>query len=169
MRTLKLILLGLTMFTFFANAQTTKPKSIIVIDGYFFNEMPVSKQNIAKMHMLQTPNGTKALGLELNEELTDEALKFAIPKESVPDADILLQKYNEAKGANSSISLSVTRQAVLNVGDKSPSFTSSDIDGKQWTDSLILCWLHQNYYLGPRQNPPDDVPRLTPTEPVDSL
>ena len=56
------------MFAFCANAQTSKPKSIIVIDGYFFNEMPVSKQNIAKMHMLQTPNGTMALGLELNEK-----------------------------------------------------------------------------------------------------
>ena len=137
MRTLKLILLGLIMFAFCANAQTTKPKSIIVIDGYFFNEMPVSKQNIAKMHMLQTPNGAMALGLELNEKLTEEALKFAIPKDSVPDADILLQKYNEAKGANSSISLSVARKAALNVGEKFPSFTAVDINGKQWTEADI--------------------------------
>ena len=64
-------------------------------------------------------------------------MKFAIPKESVPDADILLQKYNEAKGANSSISLSVARKAALNVGDKFPSFTVSDIDSKQWTEADI--------------------------------
>ncbi len=60
--------------------------------------MPVSKQNIAKMHMLQTPNETMALGLELNTELSEGALKHALPKEQVPDADILLQKYDEAKG-----------------------------------------------------------------------
>ena len=132
-----ILLFTLIIATLCANAQTVKPQTIIVIDGYFFNEMPVSKQNIAKMHMLQTPNGTMALGLELNEKLTEEALKFAIPKESVPDADILLQKYNEAKGANSSISLSVARKAALNVGDKFPSFTVSDIDGKQWTEADI--------------------------------
>ena len=131
------LLFTLTIATLCANAQTTKPQTIIVIEGHFFNEMPVSKSNISKMHMLQTPNGTMALGLELNEKLTEEALKFAIPKESVPDADILLQKYNEAKGANSSISLSVARKAALNVGDKFPSFTVSDIDSKQWTEADI--------------------------------
>lgn len=129
---------ALTFVSLCANAQTSKPKSIIVIDGYFFNEMPVSKQNIAKMHMLQTPNGTMALGLELNEKLTEEAIKHSIPKESVPDADILLQKYNEAKGANNSITLSVARKAALNVGDKFSSFTASDIDGKQWTEAAIV-------------------------------
>ena len=104
---MKLSKLLLTLFAalavFCANAQTAKPQTIIVVDGYFFNEMPVSKQNIAKMHMSQTPNGTMALGLELSTELSDEALKHALPKEQVPDADILLQKYNEAKGTNSSI------------------------------------------------------------------
>lgn len=129
---------ALTFVSLCANAQSAKPKSIIVIDGYFFSEMPVSKQNIAKMHMLQTPNGTMALGLELREELTEEAIKHSIPKESVPDADILLQKYNEAKGANNSITLSVARKAALNVGDKFPSFTASDIDGKQWTEAAIV-------------------------------
>ena len=86
-----LAVVALTFVSLCANAQTSKPKSIIVIDGYFFNEMPVSKQNIAKMHMLQTPNGTMALGLELSTELSEEALKHALPKEQVPDADILLQ------------------------------------------------------------------------------
>lgn len=133
-----LAVVALTFVSLCANAQTSRPKSIIVIDGYFFNEMPVSKQNIAKMHMLQTPNGTMALGLELNEKLTEEAIKHSIPKESVPDADILLQKYNEAKGANNSITLSVARKAALNVGDKFPSFTASDIDGKQWTEAAIV-------------------------------
>lgn len=132
-----ILLFTLIIATLCANAQTVKPQTIIVIDGYFFNEMPVSKQNIAKMHMLQTPNGTMALGLELSTELSEEALKHALPKEQVPDADILLQKYNEAKGANSSISLAVTKKAILNVGDKFPAFTATDIEGKQWTEADI--------------------------------
>lgn len=132
-----LAVVALTFVSLCANAQTSKPKSIIVIDGYFFNEMPVSKQNIAKMHMLQTPNGTMALGLELSTELSEEALKHALPKDQIPEADILLQKYNEAKGANSSISLSVAREATLNVGDKFPAFSATDIDGKQWTQEDV--------------------------------
>ena len=132
-----ILLFTLIIATLCANAQTVKPQTIIVIDGYFFNEMPVSKQNIAKMHMLQTPNGTMALGLELNTELSEGALKHALPKEQVPDADILLQKYDEAKGANSSISLAVTKKAILNVGDKFPAFTATDIEGKQWTEADI--------------------------------
>ena len=132
-----ILLFTLIIATLCANAQTVKPQTIIVIDGYFFNEMPVSKQNIAKMHMLQTPNGTMALGLELSTELSEEALKHALPKDQIPEADILLQKYNEAKGANSSISLSVARKATLNVGDKFPAFSATDIDGKQWTQEDI--------------------------------
>ena len=132
-----LAVVALTFVSLCANAQTSRPKSIIVIDGYFFNEMPVSKQNIAKMHMLQTPNGTMALGLELSTELSEEALKHALPKDQIPEADILLQKYNEAKGTNSSISLSVARKATLNVGDKFPAFSASDIDGKQWTQEDV--------------------------------
>ena len=132
-----LAVVALTFVSLCANAQTSKPKSIIVIDGYFFNEMPVSKQNIAKMHMLQTPNGTMALGLELSTELSEEALKHTLPKDQIPEADILLQKYNEAKGANSSISLSVAREATLNVGDKVPAFSATDIDGKQWNQENV--------------------------------
>ena len=131
------LLFTLTIATLCANAQTTKPQTIIVIEGHFFNEMPVSKSNISKMHMLQTPNGTMALGLELSTELSEEALKHALPKDQIPEADILLQKYNEAKGANSSISLSVTREATLNVGDKFPAFSATDIDGKQWTQENV--------------------------------
>ena len=132
-----ILLFTLIIATLCANAQTAKPQTIIVIDGYFFNEMPVSKQNIAKMHMLQTPNGTMALGLELSTELSEEALKHALPKDQIPEADILIQKYNEAKGANSSISLSVAREATLNVGDKFPAFSATDIDGKQWTQEDV--------------------------------
>ena len=38
-----ILLFTLIIATLCANAQTAKPQTIIVIDGYFFNEMPVSK------------------------------------------------------------------------------------------------------------------------------
>ena len=132
-----LTILALAIVSFCANAQTVKPQTIIVIDGYFFNEMPVSKQSIAKMHMLQTPNGTMALGLELSIELSEEALKHALPLEQVHEADILLQRYNEAKSASSSLNVVIAKKSMLKVGDKFPDFTATDINGKQWTQKDI--------------------------------
>ena len=132
-----ILLFTLIIATLCANAQTVKPQTIIVIDGYFFNEMPVSKQSIAKMHMLQTPNGTMALGLELCIELSEEALKHALPLEQVPEADILLQKYNEAKSVSSSLNVVIAKKSMLKVGDKFPDFTATDINGKQWTQEDI--------------------------------
>ena len=132
-----ILLFTLIIATLCANAQTAKPQTIIVIDGYFFNEMPVSKQNIAKMHMLQTPNGTMALGLELSIELSEEALKHALPLEQVPEADVLLQRYNEAKSASSSLNVVIAKKSMLKVGDKFPDFTATDINGKQWTQEDI--------------------------------
>ena len=138
MRQSKLFLIILFLFAVFCvNAQTSKPQKLIVIDGHFFNEMPVSKQSIAKMHMLQTPNGTMALGLELSIELSEEALKHALPLEQVPEADILLQRYNEAKSASSSLNVVIAKKSMLKVGDKFPDFTATDINGKQWTQKDI--------------------------------
>lgn len=122
---------------FCANAQSSKSQKLIVIDGHFFNEMPISKQSIAKMHMLQTPNGTMALGLELSIELSEEALKHALPLEQVPEADVLRQRYNEAKSASSSLNVVIAKKSMLKVGDKFPDFTATDINGKQWTQEDI--------------------------------
>ncbi len=138
MRQSKLFLIILFLFAVFCvNAQPSKPQKLIVIDRHFFNEMPVSKQSIAKMHMLQTPNGTMALGLELSIELSEEALKHALPLEQVPEADILLQRYNEAKSASSSLNVVIAKKSMLKVGEKFPDFTATDINGKQWTQKDI--------------------------------
>lgn len=140
MRTIRNLLLTvvISIITIFcANAQSSKSQKLIVIDGHFFNEMPVSKQSIAKMHMLQTPNGTMALGLELSIELSEEALKHALPLEQVPEADVLLQRYNEAKSASSSLNVVIAKKSMLKVGDKFPDFTATDINGKQWTQEDI--------------------------------
>ena len=133
-----LLTLWTILFCISVHAQTAKKHTIIVIDGYFFNEMPVAKQNIAKMHMLQTPNGTMALGLELKIKLSEDAQKHAISKDSIPEADVLLQQYNVAKGNGNSISLSVARKTSIEVGSKIPDFTATDIDGKQWSQNDII-------------------------------
>ena len=137
MKKLKLILVCVVMLIFNINAQATKPKSIILIDGYFFCEMPISKQEITKMHMLQTPNGVMALGLEVAKPLSEEAIKLAISKNDVPEAEWLLQRYNEVKSDDNGVTLAISRTQTLKVGDKYPAFKASDINGKQWTEADI--------------------------------
>lgn len=62
-------------------AQTTNERQkYILIDGYFFDEMPVSRQRSKTIYMLKTPNGNAALGIELSTPLPKEVLKYAIPK-----------------------------------------------------------------------------------------
>lgn len=132
-----LTILALAIVSFCANAQATKPKSIILIDGYFFSEMPISKQEITKMHMLHTPNGVMALGLEVAKPLSEEAIKLAISKDDIPEAEWLLQRYNEVKSADIGVTLAISRTQILKVGDKFPAFKASDINGKQWTETDI--------------------------------
>lgn len=131
------ITLGAIFTIFYSDAQTVKPDKIIVIDGYFFNEIPVSKQNISRMHLLKTPSGTMALGLEVNTSLSEEATKHAVPQKAIPEAEWLLQRYNEVKGASNGIHIATKRETALNVGDRFPEFTATDIDGRRWTNADV--------------------------------
>lgn len=120
------------------SAQTSQTeKKVIIIDGYFFHETPVSKQNIVKMHILKTPNGASALGLELSEPLPERALKYAVPKEQIPEGELLLQRYNESKKNQRGIPTTTVRQSILKEGDKFPDFSATDIDGRKWTNADV--------------------------------
>lgn len=121
------------------SAQTSQTeKKVTIIDGYFFYENPVSRQKIVKMHILRTPNGASALGLELSEPLPERALKYAVPKEQIPEGEMLLQRYNEVKKSQSGISVTNNiRQSILKEGDKFPDFSETDIDGRKWTNADV--------------------------------
>jgi len=123
----------------------TKMKKIIIADGYFFSEMPVSQALIEGMLLIETDSGTKAVGLKLTEPLPDAVLKYAVPKDSVPEADTLLAQYcdNESKA----IPITFTCEPLLKAGDKFPKFSATDINGKKWTNKdvagkvmVLNCW-----------------------------
>ena len=121
-----------------ANAQdASKSKKIIIIDGYFFREMPVDKSKLSKIYMLKIPNGTSAVGLELSEALPEKVLKLAVPVEQIPEGKLLLERYNEAKSAQKGVSIRVAREELLKEGDKFPDFKATDIDGKTWTSADV--------------------------------
>ena len=125
-----------------ATATYAKEK-VIIIDGYFFKEMPAEVKNGEKsgpsaFFMLSTPNGTSALGMTLSSQLSEEALKFAIPVGEVEEGEELLRRFNEAKanGKGNSISFAA-KKPMIKAGDRFPEFSATDIDGKTWTNADV--------------------------------
>lgn len=119
-------------------AQTTNERQkYILIDGYFFDEMPVSRQGRKTIYMLKTPNGNAALGIELSTPLPKEVLKYAIPKEQVPEGKLLLKMFNESKARNQGISAQVVNETIVKAGDKFPTFSATDIYGRKWTNADV--------------------------------
>lgn len=129
-----------------ASAQDTqKPRKIYIIEGYFFHEIPMDKSLLNGMIMIKTANGTKATGLTMKEPLPEDAKRFAIPNEQVPEADILLEMFNEKR--NKMLHFSISTEELLKVGDSFPQFTAHDIDGKEWKSAdvegkimVLNCW-----------------------------
>lgn len=120
------------------NAQTGNGKQkILIIEGHFFNEIPVSKDLISKINIVSTPSGTKAMGLTLSKPLPEEALKYEIPKDKVKDADELLQRLKETKDNSITISINASKTPLLKEGDAFPEFTATDINGKTWTNADV--------------------------------
>lgn len=125
--------------------ETKKPDMIYIVEGLFFKEIPIDHSLLNGSMSIQTANGTKASGMILKEPLPEDARKFAIPMDEIPEADILLEMFNEKQ--RSIIRFSVSKEELLKVGDRFPSFIAKDIDGKEWknadTDGKVMvlnCW-----------------------------
>lgn len=129
-----------------ANAHgAQKPKMIYIIEGYFFNEIPMDKSLLDGMMTISTANGTKAIELSMKEPLPEEAKQYAIPAEQIPESDILLEMFNEKQ--NKMIGFSIAKEELLKVGDAFPQFTARDIDGNEWKSDdvkgkvmVLNCW-----------------------------
>ncbi len=133
-----LYLLSVFLLTVCVNAQTTsKPQRIIIIDGYFFNKMPISQGNTSNVYMIETAKGTTAIGIELSEPLTEEALKHSIPIEQIPEGELLLERYNEIIENQKGLSIKSGQETILKEGEKFPDFSATDIDGKTWTNADV--------------------------------
>lgn len=136
----------LTILATFANAQTSeKPQRIFIIEGLFFNELPADRAKTHSMLSLRTANGTKATGLILTQPLSEEARKMAMPQATIPEADILLEMYDErVEQMKRSFS---SQTETLEPGERFPDFKATDIDGRIWTNAdvagkvmVLNCW-----------------------------
>lgn len=125
--------------------ETVKPEKIFIIDGYFFNECPVDLNILKGMMSIETADGVKATGILIKEPINDKIKRKAISKELIPEADILLDMYNESTYQMRRGPLSNTYK--LKVGDKFPQFLATDMNGKTWTNRdiggkvmVLNCW-----------------------------
>lgn len=108
---------------------------IIIIEGHFFNEFPVSTSEIVGMGNVSTTSGAKATLFKLANPLPEAAFKYAIAAEDVDDAANLLKGAETARVLT--MSFASEPDSLISVGAKFPQFTATDINGKTWTNSDI--------------------------------
>ena len=78
------------------NAKATE--AIYIIEGLFFREVPVDFSLTDGVMSIKTANGTQAYGMSVKEPLSEAAKKFAVSEEEIPEADVLLEMYQERLG-----------------------------------------------------------------------
>ncbi len=143
MNTLRALLLSLAMLLC-VTTSAGQSKKIIIVNGYFFNELPAAVKSSAvpqdlKISFIETPNGTKAICMYAPSlELSEESLRYAVPVENVNEGEELLRRYNEQKEQSTGISLTMgATQPLIKVGDTFPDFSATDITGKTWTNEDV--------------------------------
>ena len=91
------------------------------------------------MFFIETPNETKAVGMySPSVELSEEALRHAVPVENVSEGEELLRRYNEQKDNSRNISFTMAAsKPLLKVGEQFPDFSATDITGRTWSNADI--------------------------------
>lgn len=140
MKLLRTVFLSFIMFFCIAAGHAQK---IIIVNGYFFNELPGSIKNPetpldVKLFTVSTPNGTKASCIYASSmNLSKNLLQYAVPVEKIPEGEELLRRYNEQKDTDG-VSFTMRKaESLLKVGDEFPAFTETDINGKTWNNKDI--------------------------------
>lgn len=138
----KLRLVAVMMFCAIAAALGARDADmILIVNGYFFKEIPAevkSYKSDMRYMFVSTPEGTKALGISVPVTLSEEALEYALPADSVPEGAELLRRFREAEANNKGNSISFApAKPLVKVGDEFPSFSATDIDGRQWTNADV--------------------------------
>lgn len=140
---LRVCILSIMMFLC-VSSFAQEPRKIVIVNGYFFNELPkVFKSGTTdkqvKFYFIVTPDNKKMLGISSPHiELSDETLSYSIPVEEVKDGEEIMRRYNEKVKNSYGISSTIAgAKPLINVGDRFPDFSATDIDGKNWTNADV--------------------------------
>jgi thiol-disulfide isomerase/thioredoxin len=116
-------------------ASADNSDNLLIIDGHFFSEMPISSSEINGMKQIVAPNGTKAMVITLQTPLPEAALKYELPAKDVPDADAILKIAKNTKVMK--VSFASPAEDKISIGSKFPKFTATDIDGQSWSNADV--------------------------------
>lgn len=142
MNKLRTFILLIVMF-FCITLSAKEAVRLIIINGYFFNELPSDIKNNdtpqdMKIFTVETPNEAKVVCMySPSLKLSEASLRYAIPVENIKESEELLRRYNEQKENDG---INFTMQAIkplIKVRDKFPDFSATDIVGKTWTNADV--------------------------------
>ena len=126
-----------------AKAQEARTDTIVprfLINGYFFRELPKLPKGTPSYTRLKDNEGNSLLAIGLDVDLPKSAIRYAIPKEQVHNADQFL------KGANTLATMQELTQTNVKAdgsfyspkaGEQFPSFCETDMDGRTWTNDSV--------------------------------
>jgi thiol-disulfide isomerase/thioredoxin len=129
----RIITSGIIGLALYASAASNE--MVLIIEGHFFNEIPVASSEITGMSRISTPSGGKAMLITLANPLPEAALKYSIPAEEIDDATDLLKRAENAKIL--SVTMATATEEKIAVGGKFPQFSATDINGKRWSNSDV--------------------------------
>lgn len=134
----------LIVMLFCVAASAGERKQVIIINGYFFNELPAAlKKSITpkdmKIFVIKTPGGATAVAMySASLKLSEESLRYAVPIEKISEGEELMRRYNKQKDASGGFSFTMTSgKPLIKIGDKFPDFSAVDIKGKTWTNADV--------------------------------
>lgn len=123
----------------------SKPRRWVIIENQFFRTFPIDHALANGFTPIEAPGGTEAIGYQLTVPLPEDAMKYAVARDSVPEADELLRLFDEQKSRM--MHYTILREETIRPGDKFPKFTARDIDGNKWTSKdvkgkvmVVNCW-----------------------------
>lgn len=147
MNDLKHIAAAILLFAVFlaATQSAFAQKRIYIIEGHFFNEVPVDSKMLNGIVQVSKAPDRKVIGVSLSQPLPEEALRYEIPSDSIADADSLLQIFADKQSRM--FRFKVAEETLLDTGTPLPAFSATDIDGQTWSNAdakgkvmVINCW-----------------------------
>lgn len=109
--------------------------NLIIIEDYFFDEIPVAAAEVTGIKRISTSTGAKAVMVTLSKKLPESALKYAIPLDEIPESEEFLNIAKNEKVV--AISMSKDNKSEISIGDKFPKFSAKDTDGRVWTNADV--------------------------------
>ncbi len=121
-----------------ARIDTIVPK--FLINGYFFREMPKLPDAMPSVTRLKDNEGNSVVAIGLDVDLPKSAVRKAIPREQVHNADQFQNGVNMMRTMQELTQANVKADGTFyspKAGEHFPQFSEKDMDGRTWTNDSV--------------------------------